>query len=186
MEASFEKHQPASVKNEYFGWINISGDGSYNFLDKAPQNIEKINRYVIEKWSIKDFFMELIRDKEIYLCFYVGKRAKSLTKVQKLFKEKNLIKQGCKKSSFQEDFYFKRVKSINSLCFDLIDDYYYDSMFVISHKELDEKELKEEVASLRLFNQPVELGDYFPTIDVISVITEDNIGIIYLKIHHNS
>ena len=37
---SFEKHQPASVKNEYFGWININEDGSYNFLDDMPKNKE--------------------------------------------------------------------------------------------------------------------------------------------------
>lgn len=86
---SFEKHQPASVKNEYFEWININEDGSYNFLDDMPKNIEKINRYVIGEWSFKEFFNKFLREKRIYLCFYFGKRSKSLTKIQKLFREKN-------------------------------------------------------------------------------------------------
>ncbi|MCM0649719.1 hypothetical protein NBE98_15235 [Clostridium swellfunianum] len=184
MTASFEKHQPASLKNELFRWISINEDGSYNIVDETLENIEKINRYVIEKWSIEEFLLQLLKSKEIYLCFYVGKRSKSLTKVQKLFKEKSLMKHGCKKSIYREDFYFESLKNLPLLPYDLIDDYYCDSMFVVSEKELDEKRLIWLVGNLNLFNQPLELGDYFPTTDVIPSILREEIGIVFLKRHY--
>lgn len=180
----FEKHQPASVKNEYFAWITIHEDGSYNFLDKMPKNIERINRYVIEEWAIKEFFKEFLEKKIIYLCSYFGERSKSLTKVQRLFREKKLIKGGCKKSDLGNDIFVSNIKNIELIPFELINDYYYDSIFIISQKEFNSEEFNEVAKKLNLFAQPMNLGDYFPTEDVIEIINKKKIGIIYLNRHY--
>jgi hypothetical protein len=183
LSISFEKHEPASIVEDVFGWISIK-EGEYRFLPGVPDLINRINRYIIEISEFKNFIEYLGKDKQIYFCCYLKTKSETLTKIQRYIKKKALIKEEFVESNIVDELYYKKIYSIKDFDIELFKDYYSDTLVVFSNDNFDESRLVETLKKLDFFRQPKNLGGYFPTENVISSLIAESIGLVYVIRNH--
>ncbi len=183
MSDFFERHEPASVSEDLYGWIRIEED-KYQFLPEAPDLINRINRYIIEINDFKKFIDYLGKDKQIYFCCYFKNKSEILTKIQKYIKKKALIKEEFVESNIVDEFYYRKICSIKDFDIELFKDYYSDTLLVFSNDKFDESRLIKTLEKLDFFCQPQNLGGYFPTENGISSLIAESIGLVYIIRNH--
>lgn len=184
MDFFCEKHESASIGEDLYGWIEISSENNYKFIEEPSTLTNRINRYVIELYHVKEFIEHLKINKTIYFCCYLKNKSKGLTKVQKLFKQKTLLKYGFTEASCIDDLYYKEVRDVGCLNINIADDSYYDSIFLFSNDKLNESELVKNLRQLDFFIQPEEMGNFYPTYNFAEYMILQDVGIMYLLKHY--
>jgi len=180
MSFIFEKHEPASLRKNLVGWIQINNEKDYSFSE-PPKEINLLNRYLVEYDNASNFINLLIKKLKVYSIIYVPNKSSSLTRVQKLIKEKKIKKEGWTESRDLNGLYVNSRGTFTNEQIDLMRDYYFDSMFIVCKKELSSTEIINLLLDINLFNQPKELGSYYPTDNIISSLIEQDAAIVYIR-----
>jgi hypothetical protein len=182
----YEKHEPASISKEAYSFISICSDNisdskkNWCFVD-APAEIESLNRYVVGKENIIEFISVLMSQNDVYSCIYLSNKAARLTKIQKQFKEKKLIKNGWEECTFKKELYIKSMDNVFEGDIDFISDIDTDSVLLVCKDSKVQEDLMKVLDGIDLFDQPKDISSYYPTKKVISTLKQSNVAIIYFK-----
>ncbi|CAM4493330.1 hypothetical protein [Paenibacillus tarimensis] len=181
MSIIFERHEPAITKNGLIGWIKLNQGNSFSFAE-PPNDLHLINRYLIEYKDIVSFIDLLTKDNfYVYSCIYPETKSQYLTRIQKLSKGNKLKKQGWEQNEERKGLFLKPINYLSHEEIEIIDDYYQDSLFVISNAEAPPLSLSDFLFNIEFLSQPASLGSYYPTEKLISSLIQNDKAIIYLK-----
>jgi hypothetical protein len=183
MSLIYQRHEPASVKNELFNWIKLDSsdlDGFY-FLEKAPKQIELLNRYLIENSKATAFINFLAESYNVSSCIKLAYKSLHLTQIQRLFKQKCLKKEGWNELAIKKGVFLKECTYIDSNQLELCMDYYFDSIYVINKDKNSSEELIQILDSIDFFKQPKKLGTFCPTEKFITGLINYKVAVIFHK-----
>lgn len=183
MSIIYQRHEPASIKNELFDWIKLDSsdsDGFY-FLKKAPKQIEFLNRYLIKHTDATVFINLLIESYKVLSCIKLSYKSLYLTKIQRLFKEKSLKKEGWNELAIKKGVFLKECTYIDSKQLEISRDYYFDSIYIISKDKNYSEELIRILNGIDFFKQPKKLGTFCPTEEFITALIKYEVAVIFHK-----
>lgn len=178
----FQRHEPATIMNEHFSFINIDND-NYRWMENPPTKLNKVNRYLIEKNQLNEFFDNLSASFSIYSCICLSKKAEYLTRIQKLILEKKILKNNWKLlySIDNVKLFSQKLSSITPDQLQLIEDTTLDCVFFICNKAKEKEDLIKLSIAIDLLNQPKDTSQYFPTEGAINLLDQEGITLSFFS-----
>ncbi|OCL26009.1 hypothetical protein U472_08255 [Orenia metallireducens] len=179
MKKIYEKHEPASINKGNFGFVKIKDENNWGFIN-PPDDIRLLNRYIIEKTNIGDFIKVSNDNYFIYSCI-LANRSDKLTKIQRMFKENKLKKNGWVECNQVKELYIKNISNLNEIELELMFDRHSRSMLILAEEKKSIEELIEILREIDLFIQPRTVGSYYPTLKFIPTLVSENVSVGYFR-----